>query len=98
MEAARSFKHWYLHLHVMPRLKNVWSYTSTPQYVLMVWYLVKHRDNFTFYLYPFKPGVMMVSYDSHKIYNMGSDDNLNKYCITCHVISCYILHNVKHDE
>jgi hypothetical protein len=26
---------------------NVWSYTSTPQYVFMVWYLAKHRDNFT---------------------------------------------------
>jgi hypothetical protein len=22
-----------------------------PQYVFMEWYLVKHRDNFTFYLY-----------------------------------------------
>jgi hypothetical protein len=25
--------------------------TSTRQYVFMAWYLVKHRDNFTFYLY-----------------------------------------------
>jgi apolipoprotein N-acyltransferase len=31
-------------------VKNVWSYTSTPQYVIMVWCLVKHRDNFTFTL------------------------------------------------
>jgi hypothetical protein len=31
-------------------VKNVWSYTSTPQYVFMAWCLVKHRDNFTFYL------------------------------------------------
>jgi hypothetical protein len=30
--------------------KNAWSYTSTPQYVYMAWCLVKHRDNFTFYL------------------------------------------------
>jgi len=30
---------------------NVWSYTATPQCVLMVWCLVKYRDNFTFYLY-----------------------------------------------
>jgi len=29
-------------------IKNAWSYTSTPPYVFMVWYLVKHRDNFTF--------------------------------------------------
>jgi hypothetical protein len=27
-------------------VRNVWSYTSTPQYVFMVWCLVKHRDNF----------------------------------------------------
>jgi hypothetical protein len=24
---------------------NVWSYTSTPQYVLIAWFLVKHGDN-----------------------------------------------------
>jgi hypothetical protein len=29
-------------------VKNEWNYTSTPQYVFMVWCLVKHRDNFTF--------------------------------------------------
>jgi hypothetical protein len=29
-------------------VKNAWSYASTPPYVLMVRYLVKHRDNFTF--------------------------------------------------
>jgi hypothetical protein len=28
-------------------VKNAWSYTSTPQYVFMSWYLVKHKDNFT---------------------------------------------------
>jgi hypothetical protein len=28
--------------------KNTWSYTSTLQYVFMAWYLVKHRDYFTF--------------------------------------------------
>jgi hypothetical protein len=33
-----------------PRSKNEWSYTSTPQYTLMAWCLVKHRDNFTFTL------------------------------------------------
>jgi hypothetical protein len=31
-------------------VKNAWSYTSTPQYACMAWCLVKHRDNFTFYL------------------------------------------------
>jgi hypothetical protein len=28
-------------------VKNAWSYTSTPQYVIMVWCLFKHRGNFT---------------------------------------------------
>jgi hypothetical protein len=32
------------------KFKNAWSYTSTPQYVFIVWYLVIHRENFTFYL------------------------------------------------
>jgi hypothetical protein len=36
------------HLHLMPRSKNAWSYTSTPQYVFMAWCLVKHREIFTF--------------------------------------------------
>jgi hypothetical protein len=37
--------------HIPPstaEVKNVWSYTSTRQYVFMAWYFVKHRDNFTF--------------------------------------------------
>jgi len=40
------------HLHLMPRSKNAWNYTSTPlQYIFMTWYLVKHRDNFTFFIF-----------------------------------------------
>jgi hypothetical protein len=39
------------HLHLVPRLKNEWSYTSTPQYAFMAWCSAKrHRDNFTFTL------------------------------------------------
>jgi hypothetical protein len=26
-------------------VKSEWSYTYTPQYVFMAWYLVKHREN-----------------------------------------------------
>jgi hypothetical protein len=29
------------HLHLVPRSKNAWSYTSTPQYAFMVWLSVK---------------------------------------------------------
>jgi hypothetical protein len=32
------------------KVKNVRSYTSTPQYAFMAWCLVKHRDNFNFTL------------------------------------------------
>jgi len=38
------------HLHLVPKSKNAWSYTSTPQYASMALCSVKkkHRDNFTF--------------------------------------------------
>jgi hypothetical protein len=35
------------HLLLVPRSKNAWSYTSTPQYAIMTWCFVNHRDNFT---------------------------------------------------
>jgi hypothetical protein len=31
-------------------VKNAWSHTSTPLYVFMAWYFVKHRNNLTFIL------------------------------------------------
>jgi len=31
-------------------VENAWSYTFSPQYVFMVWCLVKLRSNFTFTL------------------------------------------------
>jgi hypothetical protein len=34
-------------LHLVPRSKNAWSYTSTPQYVFLAWYLVKHKEYFS---------------------------------------------------
>jgi hypothetical protein len=36
------------HLHLVPRSKNKWSYTSTPQYVFM--------KAFTFTFYPYSRG------------------------------------------
>jgi hypothetical protein len=35
-------------------IKNAWSYTSTPQYIFMVWCLVKLRDNFTLLYFTIK--------------------------------------------
>jgi hypothetical protein len=32
-------------------VKNAWSFTSTPPYDFMAWYLIKHKGNFTFYFY-----------------------------------------------
>jgi hypothetical protein len=29
------------------KVKNAWSYTSTPPYIFMVWCLVKNIENFT---------------------------------------------------
>jgi hypothetical protein len=33
------------------KVRNVWSYTSTPLTVFMVWFLFKHRKSLIFYLY-----------------------------------------------
>jgi hypothetical protein len=30
------------------KIKNAWSYTSTPSYISMAWCLIMHWDNFTF--------------------------------------------------
>jgi hypothetical protein len=35
------------HLPPSVEVKKSWRYTSTSQYVFMLWCLVKHRDNFT---------------------------------------------------
>jgi hypothetical protein len=32
------------------KFKNAWNSTSTPQYEIVVWYSIKHRDDFTFYI------------------------------------------------
>jgi len=34
-------------------VKNAWSYIFTPPNIVMLSYLVKHRDNFTFYFAKF---------------------------------------------
>jgi hypothetical protein len=49
--------------HSLPssaKFKNVWNYTFTPQYDFMAWCLVKHRDNFTFYLLPLLSTVSVI--------------------------------------
>jgi hypothetical protein len=51
--------------HSLPsnsEVNNAWSHASTPQYAFMAWCLVKHRDNFTFYLYIYKVYTEMLGY------------------------------------
>jgi hypothetical protein len=43
------------HLHLVPRSKNEWSYTSTPQYALMAWCSVKAQGQLYFTLLYFNP-------------------------------------------
>jgi len=38
------------HLHLVPRSKNEWSYTSSTPPIRLHGVTVKHRDNFTFLL------------------------------------------------
>jgi hypothetical protein len=61
------------HLHLVPRSKNVWSYTSTTQYAFMAWCLVKHRDNLTF---TFNPGIETRVSDGHtaSIFRVNMDN------------------------
>jgi len=37
-----------VHLDLVPKSRMYGAIPPLPQYVFMVWYLVKHRDNFTF--------------------------------------------------
>jgi hypothetical protein len=37
------------HLHVIPRLRMREAIPPRPLYIFMMWYLVKHTENFTFY-------------------------------------------------
>jgi hypothetical protein len=36
-------------LHLVLEVRNAWSYTSTPLFIFMAWYLTEHR-NYAFYL------------------------------------------------
>jgi hypothetical protein len=60
-----------IHLHLVPRSTNAWSYTSTPQNAYMPW-CSKHRDNFTFTL-PFQ---MWRAYGNNDSYNVTQ----SKFC------------------
>jgi hypothetical protein len=39
------------HTHLLPRSKNEWSYTSTPQYALMAWCSAKAQEQLYLYIY-----------------------------------------------
>jgi hypothetical protein len=48
------------HLHLVPRSKNEWNYTSAPQYAFMVWCLVKVQGQIYIYLYLCLQGVFEI--------------------------------------
>jgi hypothetical protein len=43
-------------------VKNEWSYTSTPHYAFLTWYLLKHRVNFSFTLVTLMASVCQLSH------------------------------------
>jgi len=47
-EGKESERQAYYSLPSSVAVKNMWSYSFTPSCVLMSWYLLKHRNNFTF--------------------------------------------------
>jgi hypothetical protein len=65
-------------------IKNAWSYTSTPQYVFMAWYLVKQRD-FNFYPYqsltwgPFEKFVDSPYYSESQLCRSAVTVSFSKY-------------------
>jgi hypothetical protein len=67
-------------------VKNMWSYTSAISYVFNVWYLIKNRDNFTFFT------VYLVG----KTYMVNSTDPtfLNTLCYSIMIIYIVILINI----
>jgi hypothetical protein len=40
------------YLRLVPRSRMCGAIPPLPQYNFMVWCLIKHRDNFTFYIFP----------------------------------------------
>jgi hypothetical protein len=40
-----------------PEVKKVWSYTSTPPYIFVLWFWLKHKD--THFLYSLRPTVII---------------------------------------
>jgi hypothetical protein len=52
------------------KIKNAWNYISTPQYVFIMWCLVKHKDNCTFtftFTFTLLEGFVTVTYRFMKI-------------------------------
>jgi hypothetical protein len=69
-------------------VKNIWSYTSIPQYVFIAWCLIKNRGNFTFYTFTHFTGMELIyeqrlEHDSQKRTSLthfaGSSPANNRY-------------------
>jgi len=51
----------------VPRSKNEWSYTATPQYAFLVWPLVKAQGKL--YIFTFNIKVFLLRYELNKYLN-----------------------------
>jgi hypothetical protein len=70
------------------KVKNMWHYISTPQYIFMVWCSVKHRDNFTFTLPNYYCYYLLYSQPLH------FDLQFHYNNVTCKKWNIYKLHGV----
>jgi hypothetical protein len=47
------------HFYLVPRMRMYGDVTSLSQYIFLVWYLLRHRDNFTFtYFFEWREGIL----------------------------------------
>jgi hypothetical protein len=60
------------HPRLLPRSKNEWRYTSTPQYAFMAWCLVKAQGQLYLYLLPFHLISLRYQFISHSTFLFNS--------------------------
>jgi hypothetical protein len=60
------------HLHLVPRSKNEWSYTSIPQYAFMAWCSVEAQGQLYLYLNPHNADKLHTAISSHSFTTYAS--------------------------
>jgi hypothetical protein len=65
------------HLHLVPKSIMREAIPPLPQYVFMAWFLVKHRDNFTFLtFYPVLYSLTLFLTEHHAMEVYGGNGNV----------------------